>query len=296
MGSRPAWQFIRTFASPIGEDASRRRPEDKRDESRVRNMLKSSGSQPSAIQTRVQTMNLPTTSAEHAAWYDDHYYRNIRYALAPWHRFLLPDLTAECRPDHKLIELGCGQAQVPRFLAEKGYLPATQIYGLDQSSEAVAFCRREMPGGHFQVQDLYTMDYPADMFDFCVMLETIEHLERPEVVLQRVHKILKPGGWLYISFPNYLHLPWLAVRLLSEWLNRPNLINLQPVDNIYTIFGIKNLARAAGFEFVKGIGSNYGPPGLHPLEREWMTRGFNRCGIWWLSLHPILKFKKPTTP
>ena len=92
------------------------------------------------------------------------------------------------------------------------------------------------------------------------------------------------------------HLPWLAVRLLSEWLNRPSWILLQPVDKIYTIFGIKKLARAAGFEFGKGIGSNYGPPVLHPLEREWMTRGFNRCGMWWLSLHPILKFKKPTTP
>jgi len=40
-------QFIRTFASPIGEDASRRRSDDKHDESRVRNMLKSSDSQPS---------------------------------------------------------------------------------------------------------------------------------------------------------------------------------------------------------------------------------------------------------
>ena len=206
---------------------------------------------------------------------------------------LLHDLIAECRPDHKLIELGCGQAQVPRLLVERGCLPATQIYGLDQSSEAVAFCRRELPGGHFQVQDLHALDYPADMFDLGFMLETIEHLEHPEVVLQRVHSSLKPGGWFYISFPNYLHLPWLAVRLLSEWLDRPSWINLQPVDRIYTVFGIQKLARTAGFEFVKGIGCNYGPPVLHPWEREWVTRGLNGCGLWWLSLHPILKFRKP---
>jgi SAM-dependent methyltransferase len=240
-------------------------------------------------------MNPPTTPAGQAAWYDDHYYRNIRHGLAPWHRILLTDLLPECRPEHKLIELGCGQAQVPRLLVAQGRLPATQIHGLDQSPEAVAFCQRELPGGHFQVQDLYAMDYPAGMFDFCVMLETIEHLEHPEVVLQHVYKILKPGGWFYLSFPNYLHLPWLAVRLLAEWLNRPNWILLQPVDKIYTVCGIKKLVGAAGFEFVKGIGGNYGPPVLDALETEWMTRGLNRCGLWWLSLHPVLKFKKPVS-
>jgi SAM-dependent methyltransferase len=176
---------------------------------------------------------------------------------------------------------------------ERGYLSATHIYGLDQSSEAVSFCRREMPGGHFQVQDLYTMDYTAEMFDFCLMLETIEHLEQPEIVLAHIHKILKPGGWLYVSFPNFLHLPWFAVRLLAEWLNRPNWIGLQPVDKIYTVFGIKKLGTTAGFEFVEGFGSCYGPPLLDRWERELITNGFNSCGLWQLSFHPILKFRKP---
>jgi 2-polyprenyl-3-methyl-5-hydroxy-6-metoxy-1,4-benzoquinol methylase len=241
-------------------------------------------------------MSLTSASAKHATWYDEHYYRNVRLTLGPWHRLLLPNLIAECRPDHKLIELGCGQAQVPRLLVEKGCLLATHIYGVDQSSEAVAFCRSEMAAGHFEVQDLYAMHYPANMFDFCVMLETIEHLEHPEVVLAHIHKMLKPGGCLYISFPNFLHLPWFAVRLLAEWLNRPNWIGLQPVDKIYTIFGIKKLAHAAGFEFVEGIGSGYGPPLLDRLEKEWMTHIFNCCGIWWLSFHPIMKFRKPFIP
>ena len=237
-------------------------------------------------------MNPATPSAEQSAWYDKHYYEGV-CSLASWHQFLLPDLIAECRADHKLIELGCGQAQVPRLLVEKGCLPAPQVYGLDQSSAAVAFCQRELPAGHFQVQDLYALDQPADTFDFCLMLETIEHLQRPEVVLRHIFRILKPGGLLYLSFPNYLHLPWFAVRLLAQWLNRPNWINLQPLDRIYTIFGIKRLVRNAGLDFVKGIGTTYGPPALYLWEREWMTRGLNHCGLWWWSFHPILKFRKP---
>jgi len=137
------------------------------------------------------------------------------------------------------------------------------------------------------------MDYPAGFFDLCVMLETVEHLEQPEAVLQKIFGILKPGGSFYLSFPNFVHLPWLAVRLLSQALNKPSWICLQPVDKIYSVFGMKHLVQQAGFEFAKGIGSNYGPPVLYPLEKEWLTRSLNRCGMYWWSFHPVLKFKKP---
>ena len=125
------------------------------------------------------------------------------------------------------------------------------------------------------------------------MLETIEHLEKPEVVLEKIFSQLKPGGCFYISFPNYLYLPWLAVRLLAEWLNRPSWIMLQPVDKIYTIFAIKRLAGSAGFIFEKGIGSSYGPPVFYLWETDRMTARLNRWHMWWWSFHPILKFRKP---
>lgn len=230
---------------------------------------------------------------DNAAWYDEHYYRNQRYPLGPWHRHLLPDLISECGPDKTLVELGCGQAQVPRFLAEHSHIKPENVSGMDQSQEAIAFVQREFPQGHFTVQDLYELSYPPNKFDLCVMLETIEHLEQPDAALARIYSIIKPGGCFYVSFPNYLHLPWFAVRLLAEWLNKPNWIGLQPVDKNYTIFGVKKLVTRAGFVFEKGIGSNYGPPVFYPLETDGITRFLNRIGMWWWSFHPILKFRKP---
>jgi len=238
-------------------------------------------------------MNVPFSKKQNAAWYDAHYYGDKRLPPGPWHRGLLPDLIGECSPEKRLVELGCGQAQIPCLLAERGHLPPENIYGTDQSRSAIDFVRRELPGGHFDVQDLYELEYPANHFDLCVMLETIEHLEEPLVVLKKIHSIIKPGGHFYISFPNYLNLPWFAVRLLAQWLNHPNWIGLQPVDKIYTVFGVKKYARQAGFVFEKGIGSNYGPPVLDSLETDGLTRLFNRLHLWWWSFHPVLKFKKP---
>src|SRR6185369_10046564 len=101
------------------------------------------------------------------------------------------------------------------------------------------------------------------------------HLENPEKPLSNIARILKPGGLLFVSFPNYLHLPWLLVRILAEKLNRPNWIVLQPVDKIYTVIGVIKMAKRAGFRFEKAIGSNYGPPVLYPLETDAITRGLN---------------------
>jgi SAM-dependent methyltransferase len=39
-------------------------------------------------------------------------------------------------------------------------------------------------------------------FDGVLVLDTIEHLEDETTILQQVYKILKPGGWLGITFPN----------------------------------------------------------------------------------------------
>lgn len=232
-------------------------------------------------------------ATDHAAWYDEHYYPNTALGLGPWHRFLLPDLMDECSPEKRLLELGCGQAQVPRLLAETHKLLPENVYGVDQSGDAINFAQQKLPRGHFRILDLYELDYPPDHFDICVMLETIEHLEKPAVVLEKVYRQLKPGACFYISFPNYLHLPWLAVRLLAQWLNHPNWIVLQPVDKIYTVFGVMKMARQAGFSLEKAIGSNYGPPVFYPWETDGLTRLLNRGHMWWWSFHPILKFKKP---
>lgn len=234
-----------------------------------------------------------TSGREHdAQWYDE-YYKKRQFGLSSWYRFLLPDLARILNPSSKLLELGCGQGHILSVLAEKGFLPEQNITGVDQSKVAVEFCAAQLPKAKFLTGDLYDLgNLPADCFDVCLLMETIEHIEIPDQPIANIRRLLKPGGVLYVSFPNFLHLPWLLVRILAEKLNRPNWIVLQPVDKIYTVFGVRRLFTRAGFHFVKGIGSNYGPPVLYPLETDGLTRFLNSLGLWRLSFHPILVFEK----
>jgi ubiquinone/menaquinone biosynthesis C-methylase UbiE len=175
---------------------------------------------------------------------------------------------------------------------DKQILPESNIYAIDQSRTAVEFVRQALPQAHLETGDIYRLNYPASQFDVCLLMETIEHLERPEQALSQIHRVLAKNGLLCVSFPNFLHLPWLAVRILAEKLNRPNWIVLQPIDKIYTVPSVKRLITTNKFEFVKGIGSNYGPPVLYPLETERLTKTLNALKLWWLSFHPILIFRK----
>jgi len=231
--------------------------------------------------------------ANEAAWYDAHYQQIQTAEWVCWYKFSLPYLRSVLTPETKLVELGCGQAPLLRQLAREKLLPEENIYGLDQSRIAVDFVKGILPNAHIETGDIYRLPYPKNFFDICLLMETIEHLEEPAPALDQIFSVLAPQGRLLVSFPNFLSPPWLPFRLLAEWLNKPHWVVLQPVDKIYTVFHVIRLLQRAGFKFERGIGSGYGPPYFYRFEKDWMTRALNKLGLWRLSFHPILIFRKP---
>lgn len=66
----------------------------------------------------------------------------------------------------------------------------------------------------FLVQDIeikkgdlsQALPYPSGSFDFITCIEGLEHLENPFHAIREFHRILKPGGKLFLSLPNYLNI------------------------------------------------------------------------------------------
>ena len=158
--------------------------------------------------------------ANEAEWYDK-FYRQIQEKLGSWHRFSIPYLKSVLTPQSKLVELGCGQGHLLRYLAHEKLLPEENLYGMDQSLTAVDFVKQFIPKANLSTGDIYQLQYPKDFFDICLLLETIEHFEDPAPAMDQVFSVMAPGGLLLVSFPNYLSLPWFPFRLLCEWINKP---------------------------------------------------------------------------
>jgi SAM-dependent methyltransferase len=51
-----------------------------------------------------------------------------------------------------------------------------------------------------------TLPYPSETFDFITCIEGLEHLENPFNAIREFYRILKPGGKVIVSVPNYLNI------------------------------------------------------------------------------------------
>lgn len=73
------------------------------------------------------------------------------------------------------------------------------------------------------------LPFPDNSFDFVNLSEVIEHVDDPLLLLREVHRVLRPGGRVYLSVPNrfgikdpHFHLyfvNWLPRRLANAFIS-----------------------------------------------------------------------------
>jgi ubiquinone/menaquinone biosynthesis C-methylase UbiE len=227
---------------------------------------------------------------EHIDFYNEHY-KKIQINFTSWYVFMLSELMSLINFNSKLLEIGCGQSKGLKFLIKNNF-KEENIYGIDQSNEAINFSKKELPNAKLSVGDAYNLKFSDNFFDFVLLMEVIEHIEEPNIVLKEIYRVLKPGGKVFLSFPNYINFPWLIVRILAEKFNKPNWIVLQPVDKIYTTISVINFCKKNNLKYKKIIGSNYFPPILYRYEKSAITKFLNKIRLSHMSFHPVLIFEK----
>lgn len=100
----------------------------------------------------------------------------------------------------EVADLGCGAGYGTYSLARF----ARSILGVDLSEEAVAYASwsYEAPGLRYEVGDVARLPNPAGSFDAAVSFEVIEHLERPEALVEEARRLLKEDGVFVVSTPD----------------------------------------------------------------------------------------------
>ena len=117
----------------------------------------------------------------------------------PSYQRLLRFVSERVTPAGKLIDIGAASCVFAKFANDAGF----DAVACDYSDEALAYGRE-----HYQVTTLQSpaekIDAPDDSFDVVTIFHTIEHLPDPMQVLRELHRILKPGGKIFLETPNYL--------------------------------------------------------------------------------------------
>ena len=101
---------------------------------------------------------------------------------------------------NKLLDFGCGQGHFVEVAVKSGW----EASGIELSDPAVTICQNfNLP---VKKLDLFSSDLKPRAYDIISMFEILEHLSQPAKALTRLEELLKPGGLLYLTTPNFASL------------------------------------------------------------------------------------------
>lgn len=113
----------------------------------------------------------------------------------------------------RIVDLACGEGYGAAVLGRT----AASVVGVDANPEAFEHARLKYGGAHVRFERDLVETWSGDV-DCVVFLQTIEHVQDPDAVLEHVRALIGPGGVAYVSTPNVLTLaPAGAERSGNPW-------------------------------------------------------------------------------
>lgn len=217
-------------------------------------------------------------------------------ADAPWHRLLFKHLDpARHLAGKRVLEMACGRGGLACRLAVASN-PPPRVVAADFSRAAVgkggAFAaERGLTSIRWAVGDAQALAYSDAVFDTVISCETIEHLPQPRQALAEFARVLKPGGCLLLTTPNYLGLLGLY-RMYARLRGRPYTEEGQPINRFMLLPLTLAWIRQAGLRVITVDAAGHYLPwsGRQPVQlRRLEPLRFLR----WTALHSIVVAEKP---
>ncbi len=133
-----------------------------------------------------------------------------------WHRnklWVLDQITPIAK-GHVVVDVGCGSGNLTLHSAEKCRL----AIGLDPSESAVKFCNSISTARSVFIPAAGdALPFPDESVDVVLFVEVIEHLDEPMKIISEIWRILKKGGRVFVTTPNYAFPSlWAPVEWLAD--------------------------------------------------------------------------------
>jgi len=102
----------------------------------------------------------------------------------------------------KVLDIGCATGYFAKELLKKN----CEAWGVDFDEKAVTKANKYcFKTAVCNFDEMKTLPWPKDYFDFILILDVIEHLSHPERIISAIKPHLKKGGRVIVSVPNVAH-------------------------------------------------------------------------------------------
>ena len=151
----------------------------------------------------------------------------------------------------RILDLGCGQGHITAFINQQ--IAVAEVCGLDYSISAIRYANREYPGIDFVVASAYQCPYREGYFDIVVCNNLWEHVPDPLLLLNKIARVITPGGFLIISTPSRY-----------RWGNLVNVLRGKSIQFMsehhvteYSVGQVIEQLRFGGFDVIKSFSKTF---------------------------------------
>jgi len=170
-----------------------------------------------------------------------------------------------------ILEGGCGLGRQVKLLTKKGF----KVIGIDYAKDIIDLLNKSSPYLDIRYGDVRKLDFADNYFAGYWSLGVIEHfLEGYDKIAEEMHRVLKPTGYLFLTFPSMSILRTLKCKLgiydkLDESHTERNFyqyaLDSNEVISYFSNLGFRLMEKRKIFNF-PGLGSDI------PLLKEFLLK------------------------
>ncbi len=153
----------------------------------------------------------------------------------------------------KILDVGCGDGFYERQIIRQR-IKNCQFYGVDISQKQLEKTKNIFSKSHKLNIDNQKLPFKNNFFDTVILSEILEHLFNPKFAIQEAQRVLKKGGYLFLTAPNS---GALQIRLSLFFTGKSLLINYPQNEQHIRFFNRSGIEKLVSLKkvYFTGVGS-----------------------------------------
>lgn len=184
-----------------------------------------------------------------------------------------------CKPKKgvKILEIGCGDGEFTKRLVKLN----SKVVAIDLTPGLIKKAKKVLKKkAVFKLMNAQSLKFSDNSFDIVCGISILHHIDL-EKSLRECYRILRKGGALFFTEPNYIN-PQIFISLNILWLREK--LELSPDETALVRWKAETLLKKIGFTDIKVVNFDF----LYPLTPKWAIPGVEKLSAV-LEKIPLIK-------